>query len=630
MIPILYPSTETAFADNGLGMLSDAAACYVDCALNGAYELELRYPVAGARFSDLALRGIVLAAPDPESQAQPFRIYRITKALGGLVTVYARHLAYDLQGITVAPFAAVGAPAALAGLKANAVTSCPFDFSTDKTDTTATMAVQVPTAIWSQLGGQEGSVLDQFGGEYEFDRFAVKLHTRRGQNRGVSIRYGKNLTSLQQDENCASCYTGVYPYWISADGDLVQLEQRVVYASGTFDYVKILPLDLSQEWEEAPTGAQLLARAQRYITDNEIGVPAVSWDVSFVQLEQTQEYKGQALLERVALGDQVEVIFPALGVQTTARAVSTRYNVLLDRFESVTLGSIRSNIATTIADTSATAQENADKIFVESQTRASEDKKLSASLTIESNRITAEVAARQEADKALQSTLDIQAGQIAAKVSQTGGDASSFGWRLLADSWTVQSNGVDVFQITKDRAKFAGTIEAADGKIGNWDIGADCLSFRGQTYGGSVINGAYIGSSGIQVGVNFQVDNYGNTRLSNLYADSGTFEGAVYAGNIQYGGDYGTMSGSGVTSHSISGSRLAYNTVSTSYTSTGINTSLGYADFANGVFNGVNTANYLRVSAGRLYVGDYSGGWRTINYVDHNGTNRSARVLVGQ
>lgn len=591
MIPILYPSTETAFADNGLGMLSDAVACYVDCELNGAYELELRYPVAGARFADLSLRGIILAAPDPESRTQPFRIYRITKALGGLVTVYARHLAYDLQGITVAPFSAVGAPAALAGLKSNAVTTCPFDFSTDKTGTTAAMTVSVPTAIWDQLGGQEGSVLDRFGGEYEFDRFDVKLHTRRGQNRGFSIRYGKNLTSLQQDENCASCYTGVYPYWVSPEGKLVQLEQKVVHAAGTYDYVRILPLDLSQEWEEAPSAAQLLARAQRYIHDNDVGVPAVSWDMSFVQLEQTQEYQGQALLERVSLGDEVEVIFPDLGVQATARAVKTRYNVLLDRFETVTLGSVRANIASTIADT-------VEKTYLESQARIDAVRKLTAELTV-------------------------QAGQIAAKVSQIGG-GESFGWELLVDSWTVQANGVDVLKLTKDKAVFSGTIEAADGKIGPWTIGEGGLSYRGQTYGGSVTNGAYIGDDGIQYGTKFRVDIYGNTYMANLYATSGTFEGNVYAGNIQYGGDYGTFSGSGVASHSISGNRLAYNTVSTSYTSSGINTSLGNGDYAYDCVCGIKQLGLVDIQA-MLYAG-YAPSWFSLTVTTPDG-NRTIRYL---
>lgn len=349
MKPILYPDSETEFTNNGVGILTDAISCQVETELNGVYELEMTYPADGIHFADIQQRSIILAKPDPVSQAQPFRVYRITRPLGGTVRIYARHVAYDLIGHVAAPFSASYVAGALQAMKDNAVPACPFLFRTDKL-TEANMTVSVPTAIWSLLGGTEGSILDTYGGEYEFDRWTVTLHSTRGENRGVSIRYGKNLTSLEQDENCADCYTGVWPYWVSLDGELVQLEDRVIHAEGSFGYVKILPLDFSQEWEEAPSTEQLRARAEHYISDNKIGVPAVSWEVSFVQLEQSAEYRDKAVLEQISLGDTVSVVFSKLGVDASARAIKTKYNVLLDRYESITLGSVKANIADTIVN----------------------------------------------------------------------------------------------------------------------------------------------------------------------------------------------------------------------------------------------------------------------------------------
>lgn len=164
----------------------------------------------------------------------------------------------------------------------------------------------------------------------------------------MSIRYGKNLTSLEQDENCANCYTGVYPYWTDMDGNLIQLPEKIVNASGTYSYVKILSLDFSQEWQEAPTEDQLRARAEKYMKDNNIGTPVVSWKVEFVQLEQAEEYKGMALLERVLLGDTVSVEFPQMGISASARVVAVEYDPILERYNNVTLGSVRANIADTI------------------------------------------------------------------------------------------------------------------------------------------------------------------------------------------------------------------------------------------------------------------------------------------
>lgn len=349
MKPILYDSTETTFASNGIGVLYDAISCQVTEELNGQYELAMKYPLTGLHVKEIADRCIIMAKPNPVAEPQQFRIYNIKPSSSGTIVVNARHHAYDNAGIPIAPFSAASAAEALGNMKAAAAVECPFNYYTDK-DTQANLVAKAPKSLWRTLGGSSGSILDVYGGEYEFDRFDIHLHNRRGADRGVSIRYGKNLTTLEQDRNCAECYTGVYPYWASSDGEtLVQLPEKVIAAQGTYNYVKILTLDLSAEWQEAPTEDDLRTRAEKYMTDNDIGIPTVSWKVEFVQLEQTEEYKGQALLERVLLGDTVNVVFPLMDVNASARAVKTVYNVLQDRYESVTLGKVKSNLADTIA-----------------------------------------------------------------------------------------------------------------------------------------------------------------------------------------------------------------------------------------------------------------------------------------
>lgn len=348
MTPILYTAEETAFNHNGIGILRDAIDCTVLQALNGAYELELVYPLKGIHFQQIRERCVLLCEPDPFSDAQPFRIYRISKPMSGKVTVYARHIAYDMMGIPVSPFSAAGVGAALTAMKNNAAIDCPFTFTTDKT-TEATMSTRIPMAMWSLLGGTAGSLLDTYGGEYEFDHWSVKLLSERGADRGVSIRYGKNLTDINQDRNIAGCYTGVYPFWFGEGEETaagyVELPEKIVYAPGDFGYERILTRDFTSEWQEAPTEEQLRARCEKYIKDNDIGIPDVSWKVEFVQLEQTEEYKDKAILERVSLGDTVTVEFAELGIDATARAVETRYKPLLKRYESVSLGKVRSNLA---------------------------------------------------------------------------------------------------------------------------------------------------------------------------------------------------------------------------------------------------------------------------------------------
>jgi phage minor structural protein len=360
--PILYSATETNFDHNGIGILSACVSCEVTEEANGIFELAMTYPMDGIHFDEIGDRAIIKAKADQFRDAQLFRVYAISKPMNGIVTVLAEHISYDLSGIPVKPFSAPTATSALSMLKDNAVVNCPFDFWTDK-ETQGNFKVSVPASIRSRLGGVAGSILDVYGGEYEFDNFTVKLHNSRGQNRGVSIRYGKNLTDIQQDQNCSNVATGVYPYWVDSEGSvLVELPEKIVNAPGTYNFVKIRTLDLSSEFETQPTVDQLRAKTESYIKANNIGVPVVSWSVSFEQLSKSEEYKHLALLERVSLFDTVNVEFPALGVSATARAVKIVYDVLADRVKSATLGSVRANIADTIAGIGETAKQEAIKV----------------------------------------------------------------------------------------------------------------------------------------------------------------------------------------------------------------------------------------------------------------------------
>ena len=333
-------------AHNGLGELADAESCVVETKINAPGELTMVYPITGSLFADLMPRCVIMARPGRTGNAQPYRIYRITKPLSGRVTVYARHLAYDgLSGVPVSPFTANGIQAAMAALKSNAMVNCPFTLTTTRT-TAGTFTVPVPTDIWSLLGGQQGSLLDVYGGEYSFDGYTVRLENRIGQDNGVKVRYGVNMVDLEQDTSVANCYTGVVAYWRGEDEEV---HSPVLHTGGAYNYVRILPVDMSDRWEEKPTVAQLTAAGQSYITANQIGVPTVSWKVEMVDLADTEEYKDLALLEQVNLGDTVGVEFEALGVDASARVCADKWDVLRERHITITLGSVKSNIASTIA-----------------------------------------------------------------------------------------------------------------------------------------------------------------------------------------------------------------------------------------------------------------------------------------
>ena len=349
MKPRLYPENETNFESNGLGPLSDALACTVEENRNGAFELSMEYPVTGVLFDELKHGSIIFAPPNDSSEPQPFRVYGKSTPLSGVVTVRAKHISYQLSHIPVSPFTAGSCAAALQGLKTNAVEPCPFDFWTDK-ETVATFTVTEPASARSLLGGVAGSVLDVYGGEYEFDRYTVKLHKARGTDSGVVIAYGKNLVDIDQEESIENTITGVYPYYKDTDGNVLELPEKVVSGASAhnFPYPRTVPLDCSQEWQETPSVEQLRAYASAYVEKEGIGVPSVSLKVSFVPLWQTEEYKAIAPAERLNLCDIATVRFEKLGVNARAKVVQTVYDVLAGRYESITLGEASTNLADTI------------------------------------------------------------------------------------------------------------------------------------------------------------------------------------------------------------------------------------------------------------------------------------------
>ena len=354
MIPILYSKAETvaqlvADKTNGVGRLADATSCKVQEDRNGAFTLSMTYPISGIHYADIVIGGCIKAKPNELADPQLFRIYHISKPLNGMVTIDAQHLSYDLRKAVVKPFSAKGITAVTSGMISNMIGGIGFSFSSDINNGDSQFTNDHPQSFRALLGGQEGSVLDVFGGEYEFNNEKVILHAHRGSDNGVVIRYGKNLTSVQQDENIESTYTAVYPYVLNSDQETIAGDLQTVVSTSE---PKILALDLSSKFKEedgTPTAAQINAKAQKYIKVNNIGVPKVSLDVSFVQLWQTQEYKEIAPLERVSLCDTVTVKYEKLGVDAKAKVITTVYDVLAERYDSITLGDAKSSLASTIA-----------------------------------------------------------------------------------------------------------------------------------------------------------------------------------------------------------------------------------------------------------------------------------------
>lgn len=354
MIPILYAANETDFTTYGIGALRDTTSCIVTEQYNGEFEMIMQYPITGKLYEELAAERIIKAKAWDVRDPQLFRIYRISRPLRGIVTIYAQHISYDLAGIALAPFS--GSYTA-AGAMAYMFTGTPYTGISDKSGTKTVKTIE-PKSVRAMLGGSEGSLLDLWGGEYTFDNFTVKLNVHRGSDKGVVIEYGKNLTELTADNDLTEVYTQLQPYARYTDADNVE---RVVTApaisiTSVISRTKTLIRDFTDALQldqgVVPTAAQITAAANSWLSDNTLGYETPSITVSFEPAKGGADYPTVGL----ELGDTVTIRYTKLGVDVKARIVETEYDTLAERYKKMTIGKPRANMAATVASLTETAQ----------------------------------------------------------------------------------------------------------------------------------------------------------------------------------------------------------------------------------------------------------------------------------
>lgn len=437
--PILYTAQDFAVQgasdtyDNGVGMLSDVISTKVTEALNDEYEFEFKYPVNGIHYEDIQLQNVVVVKANLRDRTQPFRIYKITKPINGIVTVNAQHISYDLNGIPVLPFGAEDCTSAMAYMNQNGNTiSHNFVFTTDKS-TIAPFVSDIPRSARALLGGYEGSLLDVYGGHYHFDRYTVEMLDDRGIDQGISIRYGKNLEDISDEHDSSEAYTSVLPYWRYTDSEdesnnYTVIGPVVTVADVDPSITKVKTVDFTEDFEEAPTIEQLQEVSEAYINEYGINIPTRNISLSYADDPDAMNMLG--------LADPVNIYCINLGINLKSRCIKVVFNPMENRNERVEFGELRSNIANTIVDIN---------------TNVNEDRKQQI---LESREITKRITERLDGfqlaidSKANSTEVDVALGQIRASVSESSLDnIKSMIARMSADEFellfnTIKSNFV--------------------------------------------------------------------------------------------------------------------------------------------------------------------------------------------
>mgnify|MGYP001279876873 CR=1 FL=1 len=361
MIPILYKSTEKDFRHNGIGPLIDVIKCDVDERRNGSFEVELQYPIAGSMCEEIKEDCIIKTKSNDSSALQLFRIYKSSKPINGIITYYGEHISYVLNGIPIESLTIKNAAAQTALSNILAAGLYEHDFTAQSDIDTLNSTNLELTSIRGAFGGTQGSILDVWGGEFEFDNFTVKLHRNRGKNKGIRINYGKNLTDIKQEKNISSTYTALFPYAkytiIGEEGEsdeevTVTLTEKVIESPNGVNYAhaKVLMMDFTERFQEGEviTEAALRSKANSWALSSGYDMPNVNITVSFINLYESPEYSEYKILERVGLCDTVTVQFPALGVDVEAKVIRTVYDSINEQYKFIEIGSVKSSFADTV------------------------------------------------------------------------------------------------------------------------------------------------------------------------------------------------------------------------------------------------------------------------------------------
>lgn len=354
----IYKSNETDFGHLGLGVLSDFEKdkSFVLRERNGQYIFEGTYPILGNNADKIEKGNILKMSAGSRTKGQRFDIIRTVKINNREIRIYAEHYSYRTKRLGLKPqFGVAGnGDMALSIWRNNLVGEHNFETWSDVT-TTANVSWRIDKMqnARNALGGVSGSILDVWGGEYEFDNNKVKLWTNMGRRSPAAIIYGKNLTDLEQDERIDETYTSIYPYAVK-DEIIYTLDELYVDSKYVSNYPqrRIAVKDFSNEFdhEESITQDKLRSLAAKFIESNRVGIPKTTTEVEFVDLAQTLE--DTSLLkeaEEIELCDVLTVIYPKLNIRNTeAKVVATKWDPVREAYISITVGSISTSLKSTI------------------------------------------------------------------------------------------------------------------------------------------------------------------------------------------------------------------------------------------------------------------------------------------
>lgn len=362
MKPILYKANETTFETYGLGEI-DATKSLVTRERNGNYTLYIEYPANGPLASVFKNDMRIKSDAGLRTKNQTFYISRILKSSKGIIKIYAKHISHltEFMAMRNGTLANGTASSALSIWASNTLGGVRFDTWSDITTSNRTSwDIANFKNAREALGGREGSILDVWGGEFEFDNTTIRLHKQLGRKSPIVLEYGRNILSAEDEQDIGATYTSIYPYATytpdstgSTDGHseaiTVELPEKYIDSKyvGLYNERRVEIVDFSSSFKEkeVPTAAKLRNLANAYIINNNVGLPKINTKIEYVDLSKAQDHASNQILEEAELCDIVPIYYPPIGITSEDGKLTTIvFDVLRGVNDSVEVGTIGEGI----------------------------------------------------------------------------------------------------------------------------------------------------------------------------------------------------------------------------------------------------------------------------------------------
>lgn len=361
MIPRIYDNSFTTYESNGLGLLVDAISCQVEEESNGDFELTLVYPSEGSFFYALKKDNLIKVDASDSLKGQLFRIDTISKPLNGQVTVYAKHITFDLAKNSLnKDVAEKNIKCKNAGKHMLQSSDADSRFTIESNiEMLGNYNMDRKTDCLSAIAGMRGSLIDTYGNGPKLlrDNFTISILNRRGKDNNVLIAYKKNITGFTLEEDYSEIINVIKPYATYTENEIektIYIDEIGIksprYVEG--DIIKSQWLNFTDKFDndETPTKEKLKNLAEKYFNDNSCDIPKMTYKIEFQPLSQTEEYKsdGLAKLEHLGMDDSIYIFNSMYGIRGQAKVIKTTYNVLAEKYISIELGDPKTTLGSII------------------------------------------------------------------------------------------------------------------------------------------------------------------------------------------------------------------------------------------------------------------------------------------